>query len=119
MLSKETIEKIKKMLVEEKIKILKRLQKEVEERDRLRDKQAVGDETDSATQLELENIANVLSSMEAARLKQIEEALRRIEEGTYGYCEACGEPIEEARLLAQPFATKCIYCLESEEKKRY
>ncbi|MGB9668564.1 MAG: TraR/DksA family transcriptional regulator [Thermosulfidibacteraceae bacterium] len=119
MLSQETIEKIKAKLVEEKIKILKRLQKETEERNRLRDKQAVGDEADSATQLELENISNVLSSMDAARLRQIEEALRRIEEGTYGLCEVCGEPIEEARLLAQPFATKCIYCLETEEKKRY
>lgn len=119
MLGQETIEKIKVKLVEEKLKILQRLQKEVEERDRLRDKQAVGDEADNASQMEFENIFNVLSNIEVARLRQIEEALRRIEEGTYGICEVCGEPIEEARLLAQPFATKCIYCLESEEKKRF
>jgi len=117
--SQETLEKIKQMLIEEKVKILRKLQKNAEEMDRNRDRQAVGDEVDSAVALETENLLNALSGMEAARLRQIEDALRRIEEGTYGYCRECGEPIEEGRLLAKPFATLCISCKEAEERKRY
>jgi DnaK suppressor protein len=41
-------------------------------------------------------------------LVQIERALTRIDEGTYGICERCGQPIAEERLLARPAATLCI-----------
>ncbi len=119
MISQETLEKVKKMLIEEKTKILRKLQKNMQEVDSSRDRQGVGDEIDSAVAMEMENLANALSSMEMARLRQIEDALRRIEEGTYGYCKVCGEPIEEGRLLAKPFATMCISCKEAEERKRF
>lgn len=42
------------------------------------------------------------------RLEQVDRALRRIDEGTYGICEACGKPIAEERLRAVPWATLCI-----------
>jgi RNA polymerase-binding protein DksA len=41
-------------------------------------------------------------------LEQIDAALARIEAGTYGVCEVCGEPIPEERLEARPWATLCI-----------
>ncbi len=41
-------------------------------------------------------------------LAQIDAALRRIEDGTYGTCERCGRPIGEERLRARPWATLCI-----------
>ena len=41
-------------------------------------------------------------------LVQIERALARIDEGTYGICERCGKPIGEERLVARPAATLCI-----------
>jgi DnaK suppressor protein len=41
-------------------------------------------------------------------LEQIDAALRRIEDGTYGICQVCGKPIGEARLRARPYATLCI-----------
>ncbi len=107
------------MLIEEKAKILRKLEKNMQEMDRHRDRQAVGDDADNASAMEMENLMNALSGMEVARLRQIEDALRRIEEGTYGYCKECGEPIEEGRLLAKPFATLCISCKEAEERKRY
>ncbi len=53
-------------------------------------------------------------------IRKIEKALNRIEEGTYGGCEACGAPISEARLKARPMTTLCIDCateMESEEAK--
>lgn len=43
-----------------------------------------------------------------ARLAQVDAALARIEEGTYGICTVCKTPIEEKRLLANPSATTCI-----------
>lgn len=50
-------------------------------------------------------------------LAQVEDALERIEAGTYGTCESCGEPIESARLKALPHASLCISCKRSEERR--
>ena len=44
------------------------------------------------------------------RLKKLQAALQRIEKGTYGVCEACGQAIEPERLAALPIATLCIAC---------
>jgi len=41
-------------------------------------------------------------------LKDIEDALRRLDDGTYGICEECGKPIDEARLEAVPWARYCV-----------
>ncbi len=52
-------------------------------------------------------------------IRKIKAALRRIEEGTYGECEECGEDISPARLQARPVASYCIRCktkLEALEK---
>lgn len=48
-------------------------------------------------------------------LTQIERALERIEQGTYGICSRCGAPIAAARLEAMPAADLCISCKEREE----
>ena len=49
------------------------------------------------------------------KLKAIEEALRRIDEGDYGICEDCDEEIPVGRLNAMPFAVRCIECQEKHE----
>ncbi len=43
-------------------------------------------------------------------LNKVEQALRRVEAGTYGFCESCGEPIPEARLEVLPYASTCVTC---------
>lgn len=48
-------------------------------------------------------------------LQKIDEALRKIDEGTYGICEDCGEPISEQRLRILPFAIYCTDCQENRE----
>lgn len=53
---------------------------------------------------------------ESHLIKKVREALERIEDGSYGYCEDCGEPISYKRLLARPVTTKCIVCKTKEEK---
>ena len=50
-------------------------------------------------------------------LAQNERALARIEVGTYGTCESCGEPIGKARLQAFPRATLCVSCKQREERR--
>lgn len=49
-------------------------------------------------------------------LQKIDEALRKLEEGTYGICEDCGEEINEERLKIMPFAIYCIDCQEKREQ---
>jgi DnaK suppressor protein len=50
-------------------------------------------------------------------LAQNERAVDRIEQGTYGVCESCGEPIGKARLQAFPRATLCVICKQREERR--
>ena len=51
-------------------------------------------------------------------LREIELALLRLEEGTYGICEESGEPIEKTRLEKQPWARLCLHYAEMEEREK-
>ena len=62
-----------------------------------------------------DEIEFALIQMKAETLHKIEEALRRLEEGTFGYCFECGEEISEKRLRALPFAVRCKDCEEQKE----
>ncbi len=50
-------------------------------------------------------------------VEQIDSALRKIEDGSYGLCDRCGDPINRARLSAIPSATLCIKCQETIERQ--
>lgn len=50
-------------------------------------------------------------------LAQTERVLAKIEDGSYGVCESCGEPIGKARLQAFPRATLCVACKQREERR--
>jgi DnaK suppressor protein len=52
---------------------------------------------------------------EGVLIRKIERALSKLEDGTFGSCEECGEEISERRLQARPVATLCIKCKEQEE----
>jgi DnaK suppressor protein len=62
-----------------------------------------------------DDIEFALIQMKSETLNKINEALRRLEEGTYGNCFECGEEIAEARLRALPFAVRCKDCEEARE----
>jgi DnaK suppressor protein len=47
--------------------------------------------------------------------RKVRDALRKLDEGTFGRCEDCGCMIPEKRLLARPVATRCIQCKEKQE----
>ena len=58
-----------------------------------------------------------LMEMKSETLKKIDEALRRLEHGTYGICGECGAEIAEPRLAALPFAALCRSCQEQAESR--
>jgi len=57
-----------------------------------------------------------LTRREQEILAKIEKALKKMDDGTYGYCERCGAPIDYARLKAIPYATLCLRCQKKIEQ---
>jgi len=76
----------------------------------------LADPTDIATMESDLGLDLRLRDRERKLLRKIEKALQKIEEGSYGICEACGEEIEEKRLEARPEATLCIRCKREQER---
>jgi len=71
---------------------------------------------DAATDTFNEQVESDIVSSETETLREIEEALERLDEGTYGICEMCGEPIAPKRLTAIPYARLCIKCKAESER---
>jgi RNA polymerase-binding protein DksA len=69
-----------------------------------------------ATTFERDHELTVVNS-ERDKVAQIEHAFQRMEDGTYGICESCGEPIGKMRLMAFPRATLCMTCKQREERR--
>ncbi len=115
-IKKEILEQIKKELMERREQIIKDLnsitQKDDHEKDEHRAKfPEYGDKKDENAQEISEYTTNVATEkiLEQA-LRDINNALKRIEDGTYGLCKYCGEDIPEKRLLARPVASACVKC---------
>ena len=73
-----------------------------------------GDLADQANGNNEVHIQLKLKQTDAKILQAIEEALGRIEQGTYGVCRDCGEPVAVARLNAIPWTRVCITCKENQ-----
>jgi RNA polymerase-binding protein DksA len=73
-------------------------------------------QSDGAQLWEVSEVRDGLDDASADDLNQVNEALARIDEGTYGFCKSCGNPIGEARLEALPYATLCIDDAEGKEE---
>ncbi|UJP09411.1 TraR/DksA C4-type zinc finger protein [Microbacterium sp. KUDC0406] len=54
-----------------------------------------------------------LTDAAADELRQVDDALARMDAGTYGICAGCGKPIPSARLEVRPFADRCVACAEA------
>lgn len=76
-----------------------------------------GDETDEIQGKTIAAVYNEIQSRDKARLNKIERALTKIENGTFGACEDCEEPIEEKRLMANPEFAICVSCAEQNEMR--
>ncbi len=76
----------------------------------------VGDSIDQASQSLDKEILFELSDNERQILRDIDAALRKMEKGTYGFCEHCKKPIEKKRIKALPSARYCMACQSGSEK---
>jgi RNA polymerase-binding transcription factor len=87
--------------------------------DRLEDsvRDAGDDPADAGAKTFEREHAFALTSNARDLLEQNERALGRIDAGTYGACESCGQPIGKARLMAFPRATLCVTCKQREERR--
>ena len=74
-----------------------------------------GDLADQATGTNEVHIQLKVKQTDAKILQAIEEALWRMEKGTYGICRDCGEPIASVRLTAIPWTRVCITCKEQQK----
>lgn len=106
--NKKFVSKIKEKLLLEKRERLQRSAQKV-------DIDTDGDETDEVQGNIQIDMHNQISRLNLAQLAQIEEALNRIDQRTYGICVDCQEPIPEKRLLANPYYLVCISCAEERE----
>ena len=75
------------------------------------------DPTDRATLESNRNFMLRIRDRESKLIKKIKKALARIETGTFGICESCGEDISIQRLKARPVTTQCIDCKTLDEIK--
>lgn len=74
-----------------------------------------GDVVDAALDAAQDEISSKLAEVESRELVQIDAALERMREGTYGQCEICSNKIPLARLNALPYAMTCIDCQRAAE----
>lgn len=79
---------------------------------------ATPDPNDQATLVEERQLEMRAREREQRLMKKLDEALQRIADGEYGYCEETGEPIGLARLLARPTATLTVEAQEAREKRQ-
>ncbi|MDI6743308.1 MAG: RNA polymerase-binding protein DksA [Smithella sp.] len=74
------------------------------------------DPTDRASLESDRNFELRIRDRERKLILKMQEAIKRIDEGTFGICDDCGGPISEKRLMARPVTTQCIDCKTKHEK---
>jgi len=74
------------------------------------------DPTDRASLESDRNFELRIRDRERKLIAKMQEAIKRIDDGTFGICESCSGPISEKRLMARPVTTLCIDCKTKQEK---
>jgi|SRR5579862_4440575 len=72
---------------------------------------------DSATNPTSQEVAEALERQTRGELLEVEAALDRIDNGSYGVCDRCGQPVDPARLRALPWARYCLNCQQYAERR--
>jgi DnaK suppressor protein len=83
---------------------------------RHRDEPLPQDFAEQAVELENQEVLEALDHEVAEELRQIDQALARVESGVYTHCSACGEEIPPARLEARPTTSLCVDCATEAER---
>jgi len=114
-MNSEKLEYFRSVLQEEMRALLEEAGKTVSEM--TNDTTNFPDPNDRATQESDRSFELRIRDRERRLINKIREALERIDTGTFGTCELCGEDISEGRLKARPVTTLCIDCKIEEERK--
>lgn len=115
-MNKKDLKKFQEILTERRQAILQN-KESINEQSVVFDPNDLPDEVDLASS-ETDQAVNLkLRDRERFLLRKIDKALAKIEEGTYGECESCGDPIGIKRLEARPVTDLCIQCKEEQEAR--
>ncbi len=114
-IDKKTLTRFKKTLLKEREQIVGEV-KQIYESSKEMGQDGIQDIGDEAANIYNKQILLSLTENERNRLKEVDEALDRIGNGTYGICEECGGPIGLKRLDVRPVAKYCVPCLTKLEK---
>ncbi len=114
-MTKVELKKFKELLEEKRQDILDRA-KQTLSQDMTLDPDDLPDEMDLASSEYLQSFTFRLRGREKVFLDKIQKALDRIDDGTFGVCDECGELISPKRLEARPETTLCIRCKEDQER---
>ncbi len=115
-MNKKDLKRFKDLLEAERDEILKNAKKTLEEEASV-DPDDLPDEYDLASSEYHQSLALRLRDREKFLLSKIEKSLAKIEDGSFGLCEECGEEISVKRIEARPVTTLCIRCKEEQEKQ--
>ena len=113
-MNKKELKRFEELLTEERNSIVKKANKTLTEEAAL-DVNELPDEIDQASAEYSQSFIFRLRDREKYYLSKIDTALKKIEDGTFGVCEACEEHINMKRLQARPVTTLCIRCKEEQE----
>jgi DnaK suppressor protein len=114
-LDKKAIAKFRKTLLKEREQIVGDV-KQIVESSKEMGQDGTQDIGDEAANMYNKQVLLSLNENERKRLKEVDESLDRIENGTYGICDECGGPISLKRLEVRPVAKYCVPCLTKLEK---
>jgi len=114
-LDKKAIARFRKTLLKEREKIVGDV-KQIVESSKEMGQDGIQDIGDEAANMYNKQVLLSLNENERMRLKEVDESLDRIENGTYGICDECGGPISLKRLEVRPVAKYCVPCLTKLEK---
>jgi DnaK suppressor protein len=114
-LDKKTLQRLKKVLLKEREEIIGEV-KQIHESSKEMGQDGIQDIGDEAANIYNKQILLSLSENERLRLQEVDEALDRLGNGTYGICEECGGPIGLKRLEVRPIAIYCVPCKTKLEK---
>jgi len=113
---KKFLAKVQESLAEMKTRLLGEMQSELKA-EREGNKDEGMDTYDLASEERDREISFILSDRERVKIKQIDDALARLEDRSYGVCESCGLEIGEERLEAMPFTRLCRDCQQDQERE--
>jgi DnaK suppressor protein len=115
-LNKSQIEDFRLLLQEKRNRLLHEAKRTLDN-DMVIDSDERMDEVDQASSEYMQAFSFRLRGRERFLMDKIEHALLKIDQGTFGICEECDEPISLKRLQARPEAQLCIQCKEAQEKE--